>query len=100
MGEAQGGRLRAAWRLLGREEEFSALRVEHPALCQHAGDRAANLSIQSGHGLHPSHHRLGPPSLRVSSLTSQLCSLTSQNSRGELSPGGNKSGLFGITPHT
>lgn len=41
-----------------------------------------------------------PPSLRVISLTSQLCSLTSQNSRGELSPEGIKSGLLGTKPHT
>lgn len=46
---------------------------------------ADNLSIQSGHRLHPSHHQLGPPVLRVRSLTSQLRSLTSHNSRGELS---------------
>lgn len=61
---------------------------------------AANLSIQSGHRPLPSRHQLGPPSLGVSSLTSQLHSLTSQNSRGELSPKGNKSGLFGTKPHT
>lgn len=37
---------------------------------------------------------------QASGLTSQLCSLTSQDSRGELSPEGIKSGLFGTKPHT
>lgn len=46
---------------------------------------AANLSIQSGLRLLPSRHQLGPPCLGVSSLTSQLGFLTSQNSKGELS---------------
>ena len=47
---------------------------------------------------------LTPPAptalLRASGLTSQLRSLTSQDSRGELSPEEIKSGLFGTKPHT
>lgn len=54
----------------------------------------------------PTDHRPAPHATsshrpaQASGLTSQLCSLTSQDSRGELSPEGIKSGLFGTKPHT
>lgn len=51
----------------GRSSEHSELNTQRGASMRKS--HAANLLIQSGHGLLPSRHQLRPPRLGVSSLT-------------------------------
>jgi hypothetical protein len=92
-----GGRLRR-WSqgdlTTAREESYSEPSGDFCTPRSHAG----NLSIQSGYRILPSRHQLRPPRPPFCSLTSQLGSLTSQNSRGKLSP--QKKQVWSLWPQT